>query len=103
MDPSSYYVDEVSPTPRLVLKSGIDWPTGLRPVNAIRVRVRAGYGTPADVPQVLKQAMLLLIGSLSEHREHVMVSQFAGQFMELPYGYPQLREPHIAPYMRWLA
>jgi hypothetical protein len=33
-----------------------------------------------------------------EHREQVIVSQFAGQFMELPYGYKQL----IAPYKLWL-
>jgi uncharacterized phiE125 gp8 family phage protein len=64
-----------------------------------RIALNLGYGTePDDVPQPIRQAMLTLIGVMFEHREQVIVSQFAGQFMELPYGYKQL----IAPYKLWL-
>jgi uncharacterized phiE125 gp8 family phage protein len=96
---SNYLVDTASTPGRIALGASAAWPGGLRRVNGVVVRAVVGYGGPSDVPAALKQAMLLMIGAMDEHREQVMVSQFAGQFIELPFGYAQL----IEPYRLWLA
>ena len=97
---ASYLVDTSSEPARIVLNDGYDWPsTTLRAANAVIVRGVFGYGAAAAVPQALKQAILLLVGSMFEHREQVIVSQFAGQFLMVPFGYDQL----IAPYRLWIA
>jgi uncharacterized phiE125 gp8 family phage protein len=97
MSSADYLVDTASEPARIVLNDGKTWPSGLRSANAIVVRIVAGYGSANAVPEALKQAQHLLIGSLSEHREQVIVSQFAGQFLTVPYGYKQL----ITPYRVW--
>lgn len=92
---SVYQVDTVSDPARVSLKSGQSWPSDLRAVNAISVTYTAGYGAAASaVPGPVKQAALLVLGAMYEHREQVIVAQFAGQFLALPFGYDQL----IAPY-----
>jgi uncharacterized phiE125 gp8 family phage protein len=93
-----YLVDVASEPGRIVLNADATWPTDLRAANAVIVRVVAGYGVAAAVPQALKQAILLIISTLYEHREQVIISQFAGQFIDLPFGYRQL----ITPYRIWL-
>lgn len=97
MSSADYLVDSASQPGRVVLKAGKSWPTSLRSVNALVVRVTAGYGEASAVPDALKQAIKLLVGAMNEHREQVIVSQFAGQFLEVPFGYKQL----IAPYRIW--
>jgi uncharacterized phiE125 gp8 family phage protein len=90
---SVYQLDAVSQPARLVARSGQSWnsSTGLRAVNAVAIEYAAGYGTSGtSVPWPLKQAALLLVGSLWEHREQVIVAQFAGQFLDLPFGYKEL-------------
>jgi uncharacterized phiE125 gp8 family phage protein len=99
VDPSTYQVDTASEPGRIVLRSGQSWPVGLRAANAVVIRAVFGYGDEEAVPQALKQAMLFLVGAMYEHREQVIVSQFAGQFIAVPFGYDQL----IAPYRLWIA
>jgi uncharacterized phiE125 gp8 family phage protein len=94
---SVYQLDAVSIPARLVERSGQSWntSTSLRSVNAVAIEYVAGYGaTGSFVPSPLKQAALLLVGSLFEHREQVIVAQFAGQFLELPFGYQELTAPY---------
>jgi uncharacterized phiE125 gp8 family phage protein len=91
---TNYLVDVISQPGRLVLTTAGAWPTDLRSVNAFVVRYVAGYGAAAAVPAPLRQAMLLLIASLYEHREEVLVTQFAGQFIETPLGYHYLVQPY---------
>lgn len=93
LDASSYIVE----TPddkfgQLTIKSTVQWPTTtLRDAKGVIVRFVCGYGDEAaDVPEDLIHAMLLLVGGFFEHREHVIVAQFAGQFLELPRGYRAL-------------
>ena len=45
------------------------WPIARKQSDAVTVRFVAGYGAAADVPQGLKQAILLLVGSMFENRE----------------------------------
>lgn len=79
IDAGDYTVDAVS-VPGLV---AIDesWPTPLEGRNAVRVRFVAGYPLPDEspseltdnVPQAIKQAMLMIIAHWYEHRESVVV------------------------------
>ena len=91
---TNYLVDTSSEPSRIVLNSGSSWPSSLRCANAVIVRGVFGYGASSAVPQGLKQAMLSLIGANFEHREDVIIAQFAGQFLQLPGGYAD----QIAPY-----
>ncbi len=71
---STYFVDTVSTPGRVVLKYLEVWPTTLlRGYNAICVTYKAGWSTVVDVPQSIRQAMLLLIGHWYENREAVLV------------------------------
>jgi uncharacterized phiE125 gp8 family phage protein len=70
MSPLDYYVDTVSTPGAVHLKYGKIWPTtALRDYNAICVTYKAGATAAANVPAVVKQAMLLLIGHWYENRE----------------------------------
>lgn len=59
---------------------------------AVSVTFSAGYGAPEDVPQALKQAMLLLIGHWYENRQAVV----AGTTAAVPMAVDAL----IAPFRR---
>lgn len=70
MDAADYFVDDQSEPGRVHLAYGESWPsTTLRPANGVVVRFVAGYGNAANVPQKIKQAMLMLIGHWYENRE----------------------------------
>lgn len=84
---SNYYVDTVMEPGRIVLSSGISWPSvALRPANAVEVRFIAGYGLAVDVPQRAKGLMHMLIehwyvnrgsvitGTISKKIEHAVES-----------------------------
>jgi uncharacterized phiE125 gp8 family phage protein len=64
-----YTVDLASPDGWIVLNTGSAWPATLDAINAVRIDFTAGYGPPAAVPQVLKAAVLLIVGDLYEYRE----------------------------------
>lgn len=67
---SNYIVDTIEQPGRIVLRSGAAWPsTTLRAANGICVTYVAGYGLAVDVPQRIKQALLLLVGHWYENRE----------------------------------
>lgn len=69
LDTDDYAIDTVSRDGWVVLASGASWPTILEAINAVRVRFTAGYGTAADVPASIKQAILLDVGDFYENRE----------------------------------
>lgn len=91
---TAYAVDTDSTRGRVVLKSGESWPSvTLAATSGVRVRYVAGYGAAANVPQAIKQAILLLIGTLYENRESVLVAQGV-TVMELPFGVNALLMPY---------
>jgi uncharacterized phiE125 gp8 family phage protein len=65
-------------------KYGQVWPA-VQP-GSIRVNFTAGYPTPSDVPQALKQWMLLAIGVMYENREQA-TAMGAGGIYELPESF----------------
>ncbi len=73
---SDYLVDTSSEPGRVRLKSAASWPSvDLRELNGFAVEFVAGFGDDAsDVPQQIRQAMLLLIGHWYENREPQITS-----------------------------
>ena len=92
---ANYVVDTDTEPGRVVLKSGQTWPAvTLAAVNGVRVRYVAGYGAAgSNVPQAIRQAILLVIGSLYENREDVLVAQGVSIGV-LPFGVVALLAPY---------
>jgi uncharacterized phiE125 gp8 family phage protein len=68
---TDYTVDTYSEPGRVFLRDGKNWPsTSLRPYQGVLIEFVAGYGAACDVPQAVKQAMLLLIGHWYRQREN---------------------------------
>lgn len=82
---STYQTDITSPDrpARIWPAYGYTWPT-LRAdtLNAVTVTFTAGYGTADDVPETIKQAILLLAGHYYEHREGVNVGNIVSEMPE---------------------
>ncbi len=72
---SNYFVDTKTEPGRVVLSDGEVWPsTTLRPANGVKIEFIAGYGAAgSDVPEDVKQAMLLALGNWYENREDNIV------------------------------
>lgn len=69
VDPAHYFLDNVSRPPRLILRGQRLWPIPGRFGNGIEIEVTAGFGNAAsDVPQPLREAMLLLVAHWYGHR-----------------------------------
>ncbi len=91
---SNYYVSTAQFPGRVVLKTNISFPTAeLKEVDAVVVRFVSGYADAGDMPQLIKQAILLTVGHLYENRESVVIGQGIAA-LELPQG---------AKYLCWLA
>lgn len=93
VSPSTYAVDAMSSRPRIALRRGQAWPSGvLRPVNGVVVRATFGFGPAgADVAKVaapLLAAMLLLIGHFAANREAVDIG--TGSVTSVPLGFDRL-------------
>lgn len=92
MDASVYSVDTISPRPKIALKSSATWPTTtLRPVNGVKVTATFGFGTAADVPQDIKEAIKIAVSNLYEHRGDA----------ELTEALPKTAEMLLEPYKMW--
>jgi uncharacterized phiE125 gp8 family phage protein len=67
---SDYQVDAHSEPARLLPGYDVAWPLTRDVPGAIEIIYQAGYGSDADdVPRLIRQAMLLIIGSWYETRE----------------------------------
>lgn len=92
IDPAFYEVDAAGTPPRLAARRGQAWPMPATRLAGIAVDFTAGYGSPAEVPPPLRQAVLMLVAHWFENREPVAV----GAGAELPMMVAAL----IAPYRR---
>lgn len=74
---ADWIVDDFSAPGVLHLAYGATWPTARAIPNAVRITFDAGYALPGDspsepsLPKSIRQAMLLVIGHMYEHRESV--------------------------------
>lgn len=67
MASADYVVDTVSVPGRVLLAYGKSWPTTRDQWDAVRVRYTVGWAEAA-VPLPIKQALLLLVSQMYEHR-----------------------------------
>lgn len=91
--PSAYAVNSHAQPAAIAPVYGTAWPATRAQANAVLVRYVAGYATAADVPQEIKQWMLLRIGMLFENRESVAAGV---QFSALPFV-----DSLLDPYRVW--
>jgi len=69
-DPLNYVVDAASFPPRILWRGAGSVPRPGRELNGVEIVVTAGYGNDgAQVPQPIRQAILMLIAQWFEHRE----------------------------------
>ena len=66
---SSYSVSTAKTPGQIALSDGETWPVTKNEIDAVTITYVAGYGSASDVPQAIKQAMLMLIGHWYENRE----------------------------------
>ena len=77
-DSSNYIVDKVHEPARLLLQADKSYPDLADRKAAIKLTYVSGYGTAAsDVPQAIKQAVLLIVGNFYENRQEVVVGRIA--------------------------
>lgn len=92
LSPATYQVSTGGIEGRIARAYGQYWPS-VRPLtfDTITVRFTCGYGTnPGDIPEPIRQAMLLLIGHWNENREAVNVGNIVN---ELPFAVEALLFP----------
>jgi uncharacterized phiE125 gp8 family phage protein len=83
LDPAAYKVDAVSQPGRIVPAYGQCWPAARAEINAVTVRIVAGYGsTGAAVPRTIRQGMLLALTDLYENRQSEIVGAAVSRFTQ---------------------
>lgn len=88
VSPVNLELDRVSSPPRLVVHEAVQ---PARAVNGIEIDIEAGFGdTPADIPDSLRRALLLLVGHAYEFRGAVPLEQ---QPACEPHGFRTLIAP----------
>jgi uncharacterized phiE125 gp8 family phage protein len=97
---TEYWLDDLSPLPRLVLKDGQSWPTDIRRQNSVIVQCHVGYGEDASaVPEDIKLAIKRIAATVYEHRDDQIESTRTID-MKIPVDAEKL----LAPYrLRWVA
>lgn len=96
VDPSTYTVDTVNEPGWVLPTSTGTWPTTFTGINSVRIRFRAGYldtgNSPptANVPDDIKHAIMLEVGTFLAIGETVVVGQTVAQ---LP-AWEMLLRPH---------
>lgn len=98
LDAAVYYLVNLPHGPFVELDEDSNWPDTADRPDAVQVTIVCGYGdAAADVPRPLRQAALLMLSELYEHREAVAVGVSAAAIpMTLTV------ERLLAPYRRVL-
>jgi uncharacterized phiE125 gp8 family phage protein len=91
VDPAHYFLDAASHPPRVVFRQGRNPSPPGRPANGIEVRITAGFGLAAAVPQDLKQAILLLVADGFAHRGDETARPMPPAVLELINAYRVMR------------
>jgi len=93
---SVYELDNTREPARVGLKPSQFWPSTARSLSAVKVNYTAGYGAATAVPQAIKQAILLLVGSWYENREEIA----AVEMKPIPRGAEALLDMYCFGEMR---
>lgn len=84
-----YTADGLSVPPKIRLTYGESWPTTRDVWNAVTVRYVVGWAV-ADVPEPIRQGILLLVSEMYEHRTPTTY----GQISQLPFAFRALLAPY---------
>ncbi|MBC8266366.1 MAG: phage head-tail connector protein [Flavobacteriales bacterium] len=77
---SVYLLDNSHQPARVTLDEGESYPNLASRANAVKIIYNVGYGTASsDVPDGIKQAVLLTVGHWYQNREDVVVGRIASQ------------------------
>ena len=71
LDPADYVVRPYETPGEIVPARGMTWPSALAEPDAVQVEFTCGYGAPDAVPEAIRRAVLLLVGTLYANRETV--------------------------------
>ena len=86
---ADYLVDTAGTPPRLVAKR--PWPKPGQAANGIEIDLTVGHGdAPADVPEPMRQALLLLVAHWYEHRDPI---EIGGATVKVPADVSRLLQP----------
>ena len=86
----AWRVREAAGRPSIIPAAGEEWPA-LEPTRGtVRVAAMVGYETRADVPEALRQAVLMLVANWYNNREAVVVGTISSP---LPLGVSALLRP----------
>jgi uncharacterized phiE125 gp8 family phage protein len=91
LDEAAYVVRTAETPGEIVPAYGTSWPAVRRQVDAVSVEFTCGYGAPEDVPESIRRAVLLIVGTLYANRETVVTGTIA---TELPHTAEWLLGPH---------
>lgn len=91
VDPARYVVDTVG-TPARLIATVAGWPQPTRVGNGIEIDLTAGYGdAPEDVPEPIRQALLLLVAHWYEHRDPI---EIGSDGVAIPADVSRLLKPY---------
>jgi uncharacterized phiE125 gp8 family phage protein len=82
LDAAEYVVRAAETPGEIVPAYGTRWPATRQVVDAVAVEFTCGYGAPEAVPEPIRRAVLLLVGTLYANRESVVTGTIA---TELPH------------------
>jgi uncharacterized phiE125 gp8 family phage protein len=77
LDPSAFVVRAAETPGEIAPAYGTHWPSTRRDIDAVAVEFTCGYGEPDAVPDSVKRAVLLIVGTLYAHRESVVTGTIA--------------------------
>jgi uncharacterized phiE125 gp8 family phage protein len=78
LDSALYDVDTTTEPGRAAPAYGESWPMTRPQINAVTLTYTAGYGQAADVPDPIKQAILLTVAHLYNYRDAVSNTKLSG-------------------------
>lgn len=83
---TDYLVDIYSEPGRIMPCFGMVWPSIYPEVNAVRIRFVSGYGdADSDVPEPIRQWMLMAIGAMYENRELMTIAPSSSSLVEFKF------------------
>lgn len=83
---TDYLIDIYSEPARIKPCFGEVWPTTYSEINAVRIRFISGYGAAdSDVPEPIRQWILMAIGAMYENRELLTVMPSSGSLIEFKF------------------
>jgi len=79
LDSADYRLDSDSEPARITPAYGKTWPSTRDVTNAVRIRYVSGYASASDVPEAIKNWIMIRVATMYENREAFVVGQSIGE------------------------